>query len=418
VSVDAWGVGDALEEAASTRDWSGAPARPATSRRVGRFLLDLTDEVAQIPDRDAAERAVCTGLVDSGLYRSAWVAVRSLDDEGVAVRTSATDAAEDPGTGAVATDGGVTAGAGPWVDALETGAVHVGDATDVDPDSRPVRDVSPEGSVAAIPLGRRDTVYGVLVVETRRPNAFGELERTGLDVLGTTLGLAIDAIRSHELYFADAVLEVELRITDDDSLLVRTSDELDCRVSLEGYAANGDRWHLYCDVVGSGSDAVTASIAADPAVTDCRTIVSRTDGCRVELETEDLSLLCHAVAAGATVDTAVADHGTCRVTLELPQSSDVCETVARLRDPYPELDLLSCRELDREATEPDTTVGVFESMTDRQREALEAAYRAGYFEWPRRNTAEEIAPELGITSPTLHWHLREAERRLLGTLFE
>ena len=29
-------------------------------------------------------------------------------------------------------------------------------------------------------------------------------------------------------------------------------------------------------------------------------------------------------------------------------------------------------------------------MTDRQREALEAAFRAGYFDWPRDSTAEEV----------------------------
>lgn len=392
---------------------------PSTSRRVSRFLLDLTDEVAGIPDRNAAERTVCEGLTESGLYRSAWVGVRALDDGGVTARTSARAGGGAADGEAVATDGGATVEGGPWVDALRTGAVHVTDATDLDTEASPDADhATAEGSVAAIPLGRGDAVDGVLAVRTRRSNAFGELERTGLAVLGRTLGIAIDAIRSHELYFADDVVEVELRVTDDAAVLVRVSDRLDCRVTLEGYAARGERWHLYCDVVGSEADTVADAVAGDPAVDDCRTIVSRGDGCRVELETGDCSLLDHAVATGASVETAVADHGACRVTLGLPQSSGVCEAVARLRDPFPGAEFLSCRELDRGARSPQTAADAFDRMTDRQREALEAAYRGGYFEWPRRNTAEEIAPELGITSPTLHWHLREAERQLLATLFE
>ena len=57
-------------------------------------------------------------------------------------------------------------------------------------------------------------------------------------------------------------------------------------------------------------------------------------------------------------------------------------------------------------------------MTDRQREALEAAYRAGYFDWPRESTAEEVAESPDITSATLHSHLRKAESRLVETFFE
>ncbi|PSQ04409.1 hypothetical protein BRC95_08240 [Halobacteriales archaeon QS_5_68_33] len=44
-------------------------------------------------------------------------------------------------------------------------------------------------------------------------------------------------------------------------------------------------------------------------------------------------------------------------------------------------------------------------MTDRQREALEAAFRAGYFHWLRDSTAEEVAESLDIASPTLHSHI-------------
>jgi len=57
-------------------------------------------------------------------------------------------------------------------------------------------------------------------------------------------------------------------------------------------------------------------------------------------------------------------------------------------------------------------------LTERQRDVLEAAYEAGYFEWPRESTAEEVADSLDIASPTLHSHLRKAENHILTAFFE
>lgn len=53
-------------------------------------------------------------------------------------------------------------------------------------------------------------------------------------------------------------------------------------------------------------------------------------------------------------------------------------------------------------------------LTDRQYAVLTTAYYAGYFDWPRGNTAEEIADSLDISSATFHQHIRGAERKLIG----
>jgi predicted DNA binding protein len=57
-------------------------------------------------------------------------------------------------------------------------------------------------------------------------------------------------------------------------------------------------------------------------------------------------------------------------------------------------------------------------LTDRQHAALRAAYFGGYFDWPRGSTAEEVADAMGVSSPTLHNHLRKGQRELLRVLFE
>lgn len=59
-----------------------------------------------------------------------------------------------------------------------------------------------------------------------------------------------------------------------------------------------------------------------------------------------------------------------------------------------------------------------EDLTDRQREVITAADQAGYYEWPREVSAKELAAELDISAPTLHKHLRAAERKLVSTFFD
>ena len=53
------------------------------------------------------------------------------------------------------------------------------------------------------------------------------------------------------------------------------------------------------------------------------------------------------------------------------------------------------------------------TITPRQREVVETALEAGYFEWPRELSSEELAAELGITRGTCLEHLRKAQAELL-----
>jgi len=57
-----------------------------------------------------------------------------------------------------------------------------------------------------------------------------------------------------------------------------------------------------------------------------------------------------------------------------------------------------------------------EDLTDRQRTVVKTAYYAGYFEWPRDSSGEEIAESLDIAPATFSQHLRTAENRIFGAL--
>jgi hypothetical protein len=56
--------------------------------------------------------------------------------------------------------------------------------------------------------------------------------------------------------------------------------------------------------------------------------------------------------------------------------------------------------------------GVFDRLTDRQRDVLEVAVEAGYYEDPRQATHEDLAADLGVAPGTVSEHLRRIERRV------
>ncbi len=56
---------------------------------------------------------------------------------------------------------------------------------------------------------------------------------------------------------------------------------------------------------------------------------------------------------------------------------------------------------------------VLNSLTERQRRILSAAYANGYYDVPRRIDSEELARRLNIVKSTLVEHLRKAEKRLI-----
>ena len=54
-------------------------------------------------------------------------------------------------------------------------------------------------------------------------------------------------------------------------------------------------------------------------------------------------------------------------------------------------------------------------LTERQREALRAADRVGYYEVPRQGSVADVAAELGLSTSAAGEHLRKAEAALVGS---
>ena len=55
-------------------------------------------------------------------------------------------------------------------------------------------------------------------------------------------------------------------------------------------------------------------------------------------------------------------------------------------------------------------------LTDRQREILQTALAAGYYDIPRRATQRDLATELGLSRGTVGEHLRRAEAKIIRSI--
>lgn len=74
-----------------------------------------------------------------------------------------------------------------------------------------------------------------------------------------------------------------------------------------------------------------------------------------------------------------------------------------------ELEQLGSVQIERLVQVPDQPAG----LSERQHEVVKAALEAGYYDWPRKAEAKEIAEKLDITHPTFLEHLRKAEKKLI-----
>jgi len=411
-------VRDVTEREARERELERQRDELATFDRINRILLETTRELIRSADRDVIERTVCTQLSDSDLYQFAWIGERSVDGDRFVPRTIA---GEDRGfLDGIATklDGDEREG-NPARRAIQSGRVQV--LSSGTPGSDPWQDVASEcgfESIAAIPLHHDDTVYGALMIHTERENAFTDHEQDGFDVLGRTVGYIINAVKHRKLLFTDTVLELEFRIADADSVLIDTAVGLDCELVLDGYFSSEQQWILYVEIDGVSVDEVVATAAEDQRVERARD-VSVTDGNRrVELVVTDASLIRTITRAGGSLRTATVCPDDTRLVVEIPADADVRDMVDHIQREHPNVDFVAQRERDHEVSAVGRPDGVIGRLTDRQREVLEAAYRAGYFAWPRTSTAEEVAESLNLTSATLHGHLRKAEETILTKLFE
>jgi predicted DNA binding protein len=122
---------------------------------------------------------------------------------------------------------------------------------------------------------------------------------------------------------------------------------------------------------------------------------------------------------GGYVQEAVIEDGDYHMTVHLPPTVDNRSITEAVEDAYPMADLVAQRQFSRtDDTRARSERLLHEELTERQRAAVEAAFHAGFFEWPRESDGEAVSESLGVSPPTFHQHLRKAERKVFEALLK
>jgi methylated-DNA-[protein]-cysteine S-methyltransferase len=138
----------------------------------------------------------------------------------------------------------------------------------------------------------------------------------------------------------------------------------------------------------------------------------------------DLTLLLEGHADDAGVITRLADrdahvlppivwrHGEALVTLLVDDRADLVALEAE----FPEARLLSKREAKGGPRVAFGSPLFLPQLTEKQAKALLAAFNAGYYEFPRRSTTEDVSTSLGVARSTFEQHLNRAEHHVVKAM--
>ncbi|WP_254537441.1 bacterio-opsin activator domain-containing protein [Halomarina litorea] len=393
-----------------------------TLDRLNALIRDIDQGLVRATDRAEIEHTVCDRLVGSGRYVAAWIGTDSATRHAVTPH-AATGAADDYLDEVVISTGGGDGVRDPVGQALATRSVVVVDDLQATEGGRWQAAAAAQGFGAAIavPLTYEDTQYGALGLFADRPGAFEDADEVSvLEELGETIGHAVNAAESRRALLADRVVELEFAIDQPDSALHHISADIDCQFRLEGVvAATNGSFLEYFAVVDCDPEAVLEQAETEPAISYARFVGEHGGEALFEFVFDEEQVVQAFGRLGARVVDLVVEDGRYEVTVELPFESDIHAITTGLQERYEAASLLAQRETEHALTSRHELWASFqERLTDRQWEVVQTAFFAGFFDWPRSSTGEEVAESLDVSPSTFHEHLRAAERKLLEALLE
>lgn len=388
------------------------------ANRLNRLCQEITHLVITTPDRQTLEQRVCDRLAEA--YRFVWIG--GLAPGGTRVISRVWAGVEEGYLDAVriTTDGAETA-AGPTGRAVETGKVQVVTDIATDPAFEPWREEALSRGYRAsiaVPIAHDGLLYGLLNVYAACPDAFSDDETEVLSRLGEVIGHAIAAIERKAALAGDTVVELEFRAEGFPEALVACSRESGGTLHFDHLSQHDDRLIAYGTATGVPENRLREAVSSEADLAFFRVIDREEGSYRFELETAGaLSLVGVLAGYGGRLSSATIDDGDCRFVVELPEGADTRRLIDALEAEY-ETSYVAKRTTNRGAPSLPGDAVVERHLTERQREVLETATHAGYFEWPRKTTGEGVAERLGISPATFAQHLRTAERKLFEATFD
>ncbi len=273
-------------------------------------------------------------------------------------------------------------------------------------------------SVFTVPIEHRELRYGALTVYGTETDTFDDRIREILAELGTLIGYAVTALeRRNALHGAggrDLVLEVAVG-TDDPlrSLAERLSGTVEVRsVSRR----TDDTPLLYCLIPDVDPETVLEAAEDVPGIESIDHLAE--SGIPIYLVT--LTAECAVVRTGTlgvSFRSMRLSAESCELVVAVRQGRDQRQFIGEVRELFGRAELKAERDAAPTDGMPWAAL-LTETLTERQRDVLKAAYHAGYFDENRKRTGGEIAESLGMAQPTFSRHMRAAQRNLLSAIWD
>jgi predicted DNA binding protein/DNA-binding response OmpR family regulator len=378
---------------------------------INTVIRQIDGVLVDAQSREAIESEVCASLAASGAYSVAWITGYNERTDRFDPRVAA-DADVDR---IEAETADVSEVATRVSEVVTTAEVRVIESVSESHRAAVLGDGESASatSVVVAPLSYREKTYGALLVYADREDAFGKQELEVFGELGERIGNGINSVEQRNLLLADTIVELEFRHTDRSDPFVDLSASTGATTNLKGVASTNDA-SLTCYLEAkevSGASFLEASTRHDE-VEDVRLV---TEGDPSLLEVTVSSSAVHTLSSsGATVKTVRVEQGEGRLVAEVAPDADLKALARAVKSVYPDTEVISKRRVERSVQSDESFRRELEDrLTERQQTAMETAFAAGYYDWPRDSTAEEVAAAMDISSPTLHEHLRAGERKLL-----
>ncbi|SEW03095.1 bacterio-opsin activator domain-containing protein [Natrinema salifodinae] len=412
----------AIERARQQRERRQQREQLEALNRLNRIGHDITHAVITTETRAELEQEVCDRLAASDAYRFAWIGAVNPGSDRVVPQAAA--GVEDGYLDEIeiSADEDEATGQGPAGTAIRTGQVQVTNDVQTAPQFGPWKEAARARgyrSSAAIPIIHEDLVYGVLNVYSSSSRTFTGPETAVLARIGDVIAHAITAIERRDALVSDAVVELEFRVEELAEPLVELSADESCTIEFEQLVSGDETLLAYGSARGVSQETFSETIDETEGIGDVRFLAARRDEFEFELVAPAAVSLFETIAThGGHVASATIADNEFRFVVELPRGRDTRRMIELIKSQRDDATYLAQRTTERSDRSDSGSSSVLQDeLTDKQRAALETAYFAGYFDWPRESTGEEIADRLGIAPATFNQHLRTAERKFFESVF-
>lgn len=385
---------------------------------INTALQETTHLVIDQSARSEIEQAVCAALVDTDGYDCAQIGAVNGRTGSITVHTSAgacKNAEGGPDSDAVEDMFGETVvQQAVWTQEIQTTtSLQENLAFDWRQDTDQTHT---EQAVAAVPICYGGMLYSILSIYTNRPAAFGAEELEILSQIGAVVGHAIADSERTQALMSDELIEAEVKIPN--VFTQKTPPPSDWTVDIiQTVAGSKSDYLMYGTTSEDNLDSVAAVVDSLDDV-ELTVIGGQDEEVRVVFHLFRQCVIPLLASHGWSTEETVLTNGDCYLTVHLPSGDNVRKLIECICEVFPNAELLARRQIH---VNPKADTRIQESalteLTDRQRTVLQTAYAAGYFEWPRDTTGEEIANSLGISPPTFHQHLRLGQEKLMTSIF-